>query len=206
MAEVGDVTLNIYKLSNNNNGINTNTGNFCNWTSRLLLPAIGMGAYHTSITVAGTTTTYTFAAQHGIVQSRSKSEGDTIAAAAAMMVFQESLFLGYCRLNRGQVQEIIQRLNIPFAENSYHLVHRNCNHFTETLATALLKYEELMEAGGQQKLSSANTVYPVYINRLANTSSVFIGHDEDIVVRSVDLCYITTICDNPDFISCSVSN
>jgi hypothetical protein len=60
------------------------------------------------------------------------------------------------------------------------LVHRNCNHFTETFATALLNYEDLME--GKPLLGRLN-VYPVYINRLATTGAAFVGHDDDIVVR-----------------------
>jgi hypothetical protein len=167
MTEVGDVTLNIYKLSFPSP--EGSSGNF--WTSRLL-PAIGMGAYHTSLTV-GTNQHYTFAAQQGIFQSR-KEPTDSSA------VFQESLFLGYCRLNRGQVLEIVQNMKATFSETAYHLVHRNCNHFTETFATALLNYEDLME--GKPLLGRLN-VYPVYINRLATTGTAFVGHDDDIVVR-----------------------
>jgi PPPDE putative peptidase domain len=167
MAEVGDVTLNIYKLS-----VPAAEGSSSNfWTSRLL-PAIGIGAYHTSITV-GTKQHYTFAARHGIVESR-KEPTDSSA------VFQESLFLGYCRLHRGQVLEIVQNMKATFSETAYHLVHRNCNHFTETFATALLRYDDIM--AGKQLVGRLD-VFPVYINRLAATGSVFVGHDDDIVVR-----------------------
>jgi hypothetical protein len=78
------------------------------------------------------------------------------------------------------VLEIVQNMKATFSETAYHLVHRNCNHFTETFATALLKYEDLME--GKPLLGRLN-VYPVYVNRLATTGATFVGHDDDIVVR-----------------------
>lgn len=162
MSAVGDITLNVYKLT----AASDDGANF--WTTRLL-PAIGMGAYHTSISV-GTKHHFTFAARHGILQSRKEP---TEAA-----IFQESVFLGHCHLHRGQVNNIVKELQQTFSETAYHLVHRNCNHFTETFAIALLRHDDLIE-GKVQKLQA----YPAYINRLAGTGAAFIGHDEDIVVR-----------------------
>lgn len=166
MSAVGTITLNVYKLSETSSS-ETN-GNF--WTSRLL-PSLGMGAYHTSISI-GANHHFTFAARHGIVASRNEP---TEAA-----IFQESIFLGHCHLHRGQVQEIVKALRKPFSETAYHLVHRNCNHFTETFALALLRHDDLIEGGNVPRLAT----YPSYVNRLAGTGAVFIGHDDDIVVRS----------------------
>ena len=56
------------------------------------------------------------------------------------------------------------------------MVHRNCNHFTETFATAIILKDSLAEPG-THKLK----FYPDWINRLANTSKAVVGHDEDIV-------------------------
>jgi hypothetical protein len=53
---------------------------------------------------------------------------------------------------------------------------RNCNHFTETLATAIILQDGLAESG-HPKLKS----YPEWINRLANTSKMVVSHDDDIV-------------------------
>ena len=60
------------------------------------------------------------------------------------------------------------------------VLHRNCNHFTETFATAIILQDTLSESG-PAKLKT----YPEWINRLANTSKMVISHDVDIVPCNV---------------------
>jgi len=140
-----------------------------------VLPSIGMGAYHTSLEVMDDR--YTFAANAGIVKTRSRNEAVPPGAN-----YKESIPLGACSVrNRGELQEIINKLQIFFHGSAYHLVHRNCNHFSETFATAIILQETLAEPGGPQKLKS----YPDWINRLANSSKLVVGHDADIVPCNV---------------------
>jgi hypothetical protein len=62
-----------------------------------------------------------------------------------------------------------------------HSYLRNCNHFTETFATAIILHDVLSESGNHPKLKT----YPEWINRLANTSKIVVSHDDDIVPCNV---------------------
>jgi hypothetical protein len=144
-----------------------------------LLPSVGMGAYHTSIEVMDDR--YTFAANAGIVKTRSRNEGIPLGA-----TYKEAIPLGACSVkHRGEVQEIVNKLAEKFGPKSYHLVHRNCNHFTETLATALILKDQLIESSNQKKTTKRLKSYPECINRLANTGKMIISHDSDIVTCNV---------------------
>ncbi|CAB9502862.1 Desumoylating isopeptidase 2 [Seminavis robusta] len=140
-----------------------------------MLPSMGYGAYHTSLEVMDDR--YTFAANAGIVKTRSSNEAVPPGA-----LYKEAIPLGACCVrSRGELHEIVTKLRAVFAPNAYHLVHRNCNHFTETFATAIILQDALAEPGNHHRLKT----YPDWINRLANTSKMVVSHDEDIVPCNV---------------------
>ena len=61
-----------------------------------------------------------------------------------------------------------------FTTTGYHLTYRNCNHFTETFATALiLPTKDLLKK--QPELKS----YPTYVNRLARTGNSILDKSAD---------------------------
>jgi hypothetical protein len=119
--------------------------------------------------------------------------------------FKEEIILGSCTCQRGEINEILQMLTQRYFTNtSYHLVHRNCNHFTETFATALIYYQDFMDQKNamsnditasnssssrgirlrppqQQQQQQRLSTYPDWINRLANTGANVISHDSDII-------------------------
>lgn len=184
MNELQDVILHVYKLeteqqqNQQQSQQQQSTGiRALNFMSRLL-PQVGMGAYHTSIEIFSDR--YTFAANAGIIRTRNTREGVPQGA-----TYQEDIPLGACSCNRGQLQQIIKRLSDKyFTSTSYHLVHRNCNHFTQTLATSLILYDELQN----NEIKDSKLVvkkYPDWINRLANTGKIMIGHDDDIISCNV---------------------
>ena len=165
MEGAKDVVLHVYELQPPNaNG---------SFFSRLL-GSIGHGAYHTSLEVDGYR--YTFAANAGIVKTASRNEGVPPGAS-----YKEAIPLGSCSCNRGEINAILKNLGEYFHGRSYHLVHRNCNHFTATLATAIILNDQLADPK-QGRLNS----YPEYINRLASSSSMVISHDDDIVPCNVE--------------------
>lgn len=134
-----------------------------------------MGAYHTSITFHGFV--FTFVANRGIVKFSSQRQENLPDGAE----FQETITLGKsCVESAGHVNEIVNKLGAFFHATSYHLVHRNCNHFSETFATALILAPELVE-GTAGRLNT----FPVWVNRLANNSKMVVSHDEDIVPCNV---------------------
>lgn len=160
-----EVILYIYKLGNANN-----------FWCQTFLPAVGMGAFHTCIQVDGKL--YTFDALKGIVVQNMNHVNITRLSDGELL--EQSICLGICNLTRGEIQQIVNRLqNDFFHEKSYHLVHRNCNHFSETFALALLQHDELIEKGPNPSIK--NSLYPTHINRLAGASGLFIKHDDDIV-------------------------
>ena len=174
-----DVVLHVYKLLNDDATASRGGGGgggMGGFLSRLL-PSMGMGAYHTSLEVDGYR--YTFAANAGIIKTSSRNEGVPTGAN-----FQESIPLGANSLkNRGELTQVVKILGDEyFTSTAYHLVHRNCNHFTETLATAIILNRTLAEPNN---CPSSLSTYPTWINRLANTSQNLIGHDEDIVSCNV---------------------
>jgi len=182
MEELKDVILHVYRLepsSANGDGASSN------FFLQRMLPAIGMGAYHTSLEIDGYH--YTFAAQRGICRISSSAHDASVPPQGA--TFQETIALGSNITSRSEILGIVKKLEQSFfTSTAYHLVHRNCNHFTQTLATAVILRDELLETGGDKKKQRSRirlSTYPTWINKLASTSSNFIGHDDDIVPCNV---------------------
>jgi hypothetical protein len=130
-----------------------------------ILPQAGLGAYHTSLDVNGYCYSYGVG---GISKTSTINKHKYLPANAT---FLESITLG--SLNLGNDLSIINKCinnlrRTSFTETGYHVLHRNCNHFTETFATALIIANDLI-CEKPPELKS----YPKWINRLARTSSNF---------------------------------
>jgi PPPDE putative peptidase domain len=168
--EVSDVILNVYKI--HPSAEEERQTSF--WVRSL--SSVGLGLYHTSLSIPPYT--YTFVANQGVVSTRGGANSAAVVG-TPNMTFQEELRLGDVKLPRDVLNQILQILKDDyFTPTSYHLVHRNCNHFTETLATALLCFDTVDPSASSPRLS---TTYPSYINRLAQTGSHVVAHHEDIV-------------------------
>mmetsp|Transcript_6793 Transcript_6793/g.9918 ORF Transcript_6793/g.9918 Transcript_6793/m.9918 type:complete len:204 (+) Transcript_6793:52-663(+) len=130
------------------------------------LPSIGMGAYHSSLEVFDLIYTFSNA---GVMVSR---KGQQEAGVPAGGTYKQNIRLAELRnVTKAQLPQVIQRLSTLFytPHGSYNYVHRNCNHFTETLATALI----IMEQPHQNYKDSARLqTYPKWLNRLANTGAM----------------------------------
>mmetsp|Transcript_13176 Transcript_13176/g.18646 ORF Transcript_13176/g.18646 Transcript_13176/m.18646 type:complete len:241 (-) Transcript_13176:375-1097(-) len=173
-----DVTLNIYDLTSDQQQTQGGDGSSGNQAAappavssffQSILTPMGFGAYHTSIEVQGYC--YTFSANAGIQKTQISSRSSHVPRNG---IFKESIFLGACGLERGQINEVVNRLrNKYFTDSSYHLLNRNCNHFTETFATALLLGDRLAD----QNPPSLKK-YPAWVNRLAKTSTNMIDHGD----------------------------
>jgi len=110
-----EVVLNVYDLSPGWNP----------W-----LDPVGLGIYHSGIQVFGTE--YTFG-NDGVVNHTPKNVGDSGCP------FKIGIVLGTVNVTRRNVEEIVYGLkNDHFVPGSYSLMQRNCNHFAEALAKALL--------------------------------------------------------------------
>jgi hypothetical protein len=168
MEEASDpVVLNIYELTAPEQGTSSEVPAAASWFQKLLTP-MGFGAYHTSIDVHGYT--YTFGAGGGIQKTQVFNKYIHVPPNG---VFKESIVLGSCRMRRGEINECLNRLRTTFSGTSYHLLNRNCNHFTETFATAVILGEEL----ALEQPPSLKT-YPAWVNRLAKSGTTFIDHGD----------------------------
>jgi hypothetical protein len=183
MEEARDpVVLNIYELttpeqgtaggrSGSNSEVHVPAA-AASWFQSLLTP-MGLGAYHTSLDVHSYT--YTYGAGGGIQKTLAFNKYIHIPRNA---VFKQSLVLGSCTMSRGQINECLNKLRTTFTGTSYHLLNRNCNHFTETFATAIILGDQLLVRNSISSSSSSLQTYPPWVNRLAKSGTAFIDHGD----------------------------
>jgi hypothetical protein len=173
------------------------TSSLSRFFSGILAP-LGMGAYHTSIDVRGECIhfmwldpvssliqsllsyfycikgfRYQFGSGMGISRTSAPISGGETAESLRVMppnvAFRESIIIGQTWFEKGEINEIIQRMrNDKFTGDKYHLANRNCNHFSETFAMALIHGAALLEDG---KTDFTLQKFPAWINRLAKTGT-----------------------------------
>lgn len=110
------VTLSVYDLTPNNS----------------FLHGVGFGAYHSGLVVHGRE--YTF----GGGASSSTGVFSHAPRAADGCVFRESIELGSVRMTMAEVERVLDDLKGRFRADEYHILHNNCNCFSDTMARALL--------------------------------------------------------------------
>ena len=83
------------------------------------------------------------------------------------------VFVPLHQLTGSEVTAVVARLRSKFGRDGhYHLLNRNCNHFTQTFATALLLQGCSKMKGGVYVLKT----YPTWVNRAANVGTHAIDH------------------------------
>mmetsp|Transcript_41421 Transcript_41421/g.81168 ORF Transcript_41421/g.81168 Transcript_41421/m.81168 type:complete len:235 (+) Transcript_41421:188-892(+) len=135
------VILNLYDLSPMNSS----------------LCPLGIGLLHSGVELVGTE--YTFAAEAGIFTMEPKSAsnmGSMEGGSAPAVVFREAIELGVFEGTIGDISSVISDLRSEFSESDYHLIFKNCNHFSNALSWSLL-----------------GRPIPPHVNRLANLAGCF---------------------------------
>ena len=98
--------------------------------------------------------------------------GETAESRRAMppnVSYRESIIIGQTWFEKGEINEIIQRMRCDkFTGDKYHLANRNCNHFSETFAMALIFGDALLE---EDRSDFKLEKYPAWVNRLAKTGT-----------------------------------
>lgn len=171
-----NVTLNIYDLAPAQSMDETQQmSGFSRMVVGLLEP-LGYGMYHTSIDVRGFR--YQFGSTIGISRTNTPLCGDDTAESRRYVPesgqYRESIILGQTWCDQNQINSIIQKLRDTFSGDSYHIAHRNCNHFSETFATALILGNELVEG---EDTAVRLDKFPGWVNRLARTTSSGLRRD-----------------------------
>ena len=89
--------------------------------------------------------------------------------------YRESIIIGQTWFEKGEINEIVQRMrHHHFSGDKYHLANRNCNHFSEVFALALIHGDALLE---ESKTDFPLENFPAWVNRLAKTGTA-IGLDD----------------------------
>jgi len=113
--------------------------------------SIGFGVFHSGVEVYGVEYAYgghafPFSGIFTNTPQDAEELGDTVK-------FRESVYLGETALSKRAVERLVKSLGDEFRGDRYHLISKNCNHFTEYLARELTGVE-----------------IPQWINRLATVS------------------------------------
>jgi len=91
------------------------------------------GVYHSGVEIMGTE--YSFGGHTEPVSGVFETEPKHTPNAK----FKECIEMGETELSTREIQAIIDGLRSEFLGNSYHILNRNCNHFSNELCMALLK-------------------------------------------------------------------
>ena len=127
--------------------------------ANVYLHALGAGLYHTSVEVHGKEWAFgghSMEGQTGIyavpASSMPREPGARVGTQEQQYVYRTSLIAGKTQLTEREVERVIQSMGRDSYQGTrYHILQRNCNHFTEDLVKRL---------GG--------TGVPGWTNRLAN--------------------------------------
>lgn len=116
----------------------------------------GFGIYHTGIEISGVEYCFAGGAEAG-AGTGVQSQQPRATPAGSDWKFKESIELGSVAIHYHEFERVLQELKDAFPANTYDLIHRNCNHFTTTVAKRL----------------NVHGKYPGWINRAASWGAVF---------------------------------
>jgi len=116
----------------------------------------GFGVYHTGIEIFGRE--YCFAGNpnatgHGICTQTPRETPDE-----SHWVFKESIALGNTLKSQKEIENILIQLQDEFPANEYHVIHKNCNSFSEAVCKKL------------------GLKFPAHINRAANFGKIWLDN------------------------------
>jgi len=117
----------------------------------------GFGVYHTGVQVYGVE--YCFAGGDSTASGIMTQEPRYMPAGAPW-VYKQTEKVGTTLLTRTQIQQLISKMGAEYPNNTYNLVARNCNHFSDDFC---------------KRISKSKSGIPGWVNRTAGFANAFFG-------------------------------
>lgn len=99
---------------------------------------IGFGVFHSGVEIFGCEYAY-----GGHNNSHSGvfdiSPRDVSVLGEDSFKFRETLVIGYTDFDQEDIKQIVDQFGVKFRGDKYHLLHQNCNHFSDALTKVITK-------------------------------------------------------------------
>jgi hypothetical protein len=117
----------------------------------------GFGVYHTGTEVYGTE--YMFAGGES-TSSGIHTQQPRASPPGSTWQYEKTVQIGVTTMSRSEIQTLISRMGSDFPGNTYHLMAKNCNHFSHDFC---------------KRITKGSSGIPSWVNRTANWGNTLFG-------------------------------